>query len=780
MTDLAGISTAYAYTGSDLTSITDVLNNATTLAYDGSHRVTSITDPQAGVTSFAYNAGTTVVTDANGHATTYTYDSTFKVSRTTDALGHSSSTTYDATNYNVTQGQDALANTSTFTFDTNNNLTSATDGSGAKSTATYTNTSFPYYPDSTTDARGNTLSYAYDATGNMASVKDSLATQNNVSYSYNSNGTISKLTDANGNVTSYGYDGSGNLSSITPPSPLGSEALTYDALSRVSSVTDGKGQRTAFSYNNLDRVLQAAYADGSTVNDSYDGDGNLTSVIDNTGQTSFSYDSLNRMTKKTLPGGTSISYTYDKVGNLTSSTDAGGTVSYAYNQVNLLTTLTEPSGAKTTYSYDNANRRTSMSYPNSIVTSTGYDGANHTTSIKAVKGTTTLMSFGYSWNGDLKASMTDLSNNTTSYSYDALNRLTEALVKNGSGSQTADDKYSYDGAGNRTSATINGTATTYSYNAADELTSSVKGGTTTTYSYDGNGNLTSGGGLSFTYNAKNQTTAINTDTYTYSGADQTDRVTVNSTNYTYGSLGLGSASDSGGQTYYTRDNRGQLMSERISSSSYYYLMDDIGSVRLLTDSSGTVKDSYSYDPFGTSTSKSETVANPWQFASGYFDATTSLYKFGTRYYNPSLGRWTQQDPVASANPYLYANDDPVNEVDPTGRSVGDCGESHVIISDSDLPGRADIVYGFLSYLGPVTAFVGFITIYGPSISFLDPTQLVVGDVVNDPLYAQSIPSYEFGQGTVFVIFSGIATLANGETCGIYASVIHNVIGGQIA
>jgi RHS repeat-associated protein len=68
------------------------------------------------------------------------------------------------------------------------------------------------------------------------------------------------------------------------------------------------------------------------------------------------------------------------------------------------------------------------------------------------------------------------------------------------------------------------------------------------------------------------------------------------------------------------------------------------------------------------------VSNPWQFASGYFDATTGLYKFGTRYYSPTLGRWTQQDPVGgsigqvgSGNAYVYAGDAPVMQTDPSGR-----------------------------------------------------------------------------------------------------------------
>ena len=57
-----------------------------------------------------------------------------------------------------------------------------------------------------------------------------------------------------------------------------------------------------------------------------------------------------------------------------------------------------------------------------------------------------------------------------------------------------------------------------------------------------------------------------------------------------------------------------------ASGTYYYLTDDLGSVLKVVDSSGTVKNSYYYDPYGTSLNKSETVSNSWQYASGYFDA----------------------------------------------------------------------------------------------------------------------------------------------------------------
>ena len=50
-----------------------------------------------------------------------------------------------------------------------------------------------------------------------------------------------------------------------------------------------------------------------------------------------------------------------------------------------------------------------------------------------------------------------------------------------------------------------------------------------------------------------------------------------------------------------------------------------------------------------------------------------LYKYGIRYYDPTLGRWTQRTPVGGslaetlkANPYVYADDNPANIIDPNG------------------------------------------------------------------------------------------------------------------
>jgi RHS repeat-associated protein len=129
-----------------------------------------------------------------------------------------------------------------------------------------------------------------------------------------------------------------------------------------------------------------------------------------------------------------------------------------------------------------------------------------------------------------------------------------------------------------------------------------------------------------------------------------------------------------------RDPGGQLVGRRSSSGSqHYYLFDALGSVVGLATTSGTLEGGYryTYDPYGNQTSAEPALGNPWRYAGGlYMDdvATgTKLTKFGTRYYDPSVGRWTQQDPVAgsiddpgSLNRYVYVGDDPVNFTDPAG------------------------------------------------------------------------------------------------------------------
>jgi RHS repeat-associated protein len=88
----------------------------------------------------------------------------------------------------------------------------------------------------------------------------------------------------------------------------------------------------------------------------------------------------------------------------------------------------------------------------------------------------------------------------------------------------------------------------------------------------------------------------------------------------------------------------------------------------LVNDSATKVNSYSYDPYGVQLSASQQIANPWRYASGHLDGGTGLTKFGARYYDPALGRFTQRDPSGKDLPYAYANCDPANRTDPTGHS----------------------------------------------------------------------------------------------------------------
>ncbi|MGI8690096.1 MAG: RHS repeat-associated core domain-containing protein [Thermomicrobiales bacterium] len=52
-----------------------------------------------------------------------------------------------------------------------------------------------------------------------------------------------------------------------------------------------------------------------------------------------------------------------------------------------------------------------------------------------------------------------------------------------------------------------------------------------------------------------------------------------------------------------------------------------------------------------------------RYTGAYLDST-GLYKMGARYYDPARGRFTQLDPLG--NGYVYASDNPVNFIDPSG------------------------------------------------------------------------------------------------------------------
>lgn len=294
----------------------------------------------------------------------------------TDGLGNKADASYTSDS-NVAKYSTGNASASgQLNYDGLNNLTSAAVQPGAHSTYSYGDSAHPFSPTSISDPQNNTSQLSYDTHGNVATLTDPLASQNLVQLAHDPRGNVASSTDPDGHLTSYGYDANDNLTSITPPTPLGQSRITYDGLSRISTVTDGKGQLTAYIYDALDRATKVSYADGSSVSDVYDADGNPTSMTDSTGTSTMTYDAMGRLIKRVTPDGTTVSYTYDGVGNMLTLTDPGGTTQYGYNETNHATLVTLPAGQRITIGYDANGNQTSVAYPNGVTMYSVYDTAN--------------------------------------------------------------------------------------------------------------------------------------------------------------------------------------------------------------------------------------------------------------------------------------------------------------------------------------------------------------------------------------------------------------------
>jgi RHS repeat-associated protein len=114
---------------------------------------------------------------------------------------------------------------------------------------------------------------------------------------------------------------------------------------------------------------------------------------------------------------------------------------------------------------------------------------------------------------------------------------------------------------------------------------------------------------------------------------------------------------------------GGLLAIKESGADYYYLYDGKGNVTAITDASGTVVATYSYDPFGVLMEKTGTLDQPFRFSTKRYDEDTGLSYYGYRFYSASLGRWITRDPLGEAggiNLYGFVGNNAVNWIDPLG------------------------------------------------------------------------------------------------------------------
>ena len=209
----------------------------------------------------------------------------------------------------------------------------------------------------------------------------------------------------------------------------------------------------------------------------------------------------------------------------------------------------------------------------------------------------------------------------------------------------------------------------------------VSGGITQTLRYDANGNMVSrtdgGSSTSYEWDAVNRLTAVNQGThrseFAYDGLSRRVRI-IEKENATVSSdkrfvWDSATIAEERGGTGAVVAKRFFQQGVQVSGINYFYTRDHLGSVRELTDGTGSVRARYDYDPYGRKTKLSGDLDADFGFTGHYYHAASGLWLTLYRAYDADLGRWGSRDPIeedGGINLYAYCNGEPVNWFDPDG------------------------------------------------------------------------------------------------------------------
>ncbi len=676
-------SSAVQYDISDRkTASLDAAGNATAYLYDAVGNLLKVTNPDNYSLSFEYDAANHVVKayDEEGHAVTKTLDLDGKPRTVTDPNGNTTSYEYYGSEMDgrLKKQIDAALRATIFDYDLNGNVISVTDNLGRITRTDYDELNRawrvvgPAYTDATLGQIRPVTRYTYNNLGNLATVaagrtdsggtnptSDVVATQ--MSYAYDDFGRKIRETDALGKSWTFEYDSNNNL----------------------VKTTDAKGQATQYTWAYGHQMLTRTDATGKITSYLRNPLGQTTTAQSPEVTYSYAYDNAHRVAKITDGrGGKELNYFWSPGGKLNAmaDNDANATV-YQYDPVGRLSGLWAANNDYVSFVYDAGGRMTEKWLPNGVNAQ-------------------------YTWNPDnTLAQLKNRSNYTDTavvsqhdYSYDGVGQRKTVQDKVGVYTPPAlNETYAYDPLGNRTGKTASGAVLYYVVDAANQLKeirqTNASGTLLTAMIYDDNGNLTTkceGSGVTtngttsctgstitnLTYDALNQLvqvdkTGLSSQTYAYDdqGRRVSKKVYGNATKYLYNGNSIhGEYSTwSKADAIYTHGPGIDDPLLRITTNdTRYYHKGGLGSVVATTDKTGAVTGNASYDAWGNTTSSGNI---PQYGYTGREPDETGLIYYRARYYDPTLGRFTQRDPIGlrgGLNQYAYVGNNPTNLTDPSG------------------------------------------------------------------------------------------------------------------
>lgn len=621
-----------------------------TYTYDARGNITGITDGEGNQTRYDLDAWGRITTihKPDGSKETYEYDYAGNITAATDGNGNTIQYHFNSMN-KLEEIVDQNGEKETFTYDSQGRMASHTDRNHVKTTYGYN------MDDQLRFKRAEMLE---DTSVQAGRNKKPIAGQEN-QYSYNS---LGQLTEASGGgvVYNYTYTPNGN---VKDKLVNGSKALsyTYTVSGKVAGITDKSGKKTAYQYDKAGRVLSVSDNGQLVAEYGYYEDGTLRQVKFANGiYTEYIYNAdknYKNITTKTAEGEILLdySYAYDGNGNRTRKTGADQVTKYIGNDSSIGTTA---------YTYDSLQRLQEVSYPTGKVEQFQYDHA----------GNRALKKYGTAENFKTGNYLEER------YQYDNRNRLLER--------KNPQDVtyYQYDKQGNTVSEltkrflkpetvkTQNGSITTVSSSLEKTELEQYK-----TYEYDSFNKVEK----AIVENYTNGTKEVHTQQNFYDAENLRYGIEEDGERTNFVTNGWSVCTELDAEWKPTKRlvrGYGIVASDEIGTATitdvgsgysngyHYYHQNEHGDIEYITGKDGKIENAYTYDAFGNITNSTELVKNRYTYNGEQYDQVTQQYYLRARYYNPLVGRFTQEDVYRGdgLNLYAYCGSNPVMYVDPSG------------------------------------------------------------------------------------------------------------------